>query len=45
VTVSIGISTITPSLGVAEAALVERADQALYLAKTSGRDQTAVFEG
>ncbi len=47
VTVSMGISTITPSLGMAEAALVlvEQADQALYLAKSSGRDQIAAFEG
>lgn len=45
VTVSMGISTIMPSLGMAEAALVEQADQALYLAKSSGRDQIAVFDG
>jgi len=44
VTVSMGVSTIHPSRGAPEATLVEQADQALYLAKATGRNQTAVFD-
>jgi len=39
VTLSIGCATIAPSFGLHAVNLIERADEALYLAKRSGRDQ------
>jgi diguanylate cyclase (GGDEF)-like protein len=38
VTVSIGVDAVTPVIGVTPHSLIERADQALYQAKNSGRN-------
>ena len=43
-TVSIGAATLRPA-DTSVAALMERADRALYSAKTSGRDSTCAFPG
>jgi diguanylate cyclase (GGDEF)-like protein/PAS domain S-box-containing protein len=42
VTVSIGVSTLTPSFGEPMDSLVERADEALYRAKRTGRNRVCV---
>ncbi|MFC4100814.1 GGDEF domain-containing protein [Paenibacillus xanthanilyticus] len=41
-TLSIGLATIIPTADLVPSAIVERADIALYKAKSSGRDQVAV---
>ena len=40
-TISIGVATLTPAEGIAETALVEEADAALYRAKRDGRNRVA----
>lgn len=42
VTISLGISTF-PELGLVEEELIEKADQALYCSKNSGRNQTTIW--
>ena len=44
VTVSMGIASITPVLGDASETLLQRADEALYQAKTQGRDRYQVWQ-
>ncbi len=44
VTVSAGCATVTPQLGQTFSTLIERADQALYRAKRSGRNQVCSAE-
>lgn len=44
VTISLGISVFTPDL-VSAHQWLERADQALYLAKNSGRNQSQIWQG
>ena len=39
VTVSVGVATVVPSLGIKESKLIEAADRALYQAKAAGRNQ------
>ncbi|MBC8123741.1 MAG: diguanylate cyclase [Gemmatimonadaceae bacterium] len=43
-TISLGVATITPSSKISPAALIAAADQGLYRAKRSGRNQVALFE-
>ncbi|MCK8061004.1 MULTISPECIES: diguanylate cyclase [unclassified Fusibacter] len=43
-TISLGISTY-PDMGHTEDELIEKADQALYDSKNSGRDRTTLFDG
>ncbi|MBB3259831.1 two-component system chemotaxis family response regulator WspR [Paraburkholderia bannensis] len=40
-TISVGVATLTPSAGLAETALIEEADAALYRAKREGRNRVA----
>jgi two-component system, chemotaxis family, response regulator WspR len=40
-TISIGVATLTPAEGIAETALIEEADAALYRAKRDGRNRVA----
>ena len=43
-TLSIGVAALVPGAGQASLALFERADQALYQAKQSGRDRVVLME-
>jgi diguanylate cyclase (GGDEF)-like protein len=45
VTISIGVASVVPSEGTAPEALLQSADQALYLAKQRGRNQVATEPG
>ena len=44
VTVSMGVATAIPSLGIQESVLIEAADRALYQAKAAGRNQVVSAE-
>jgi diguanylate cyclase (GGDEF)-like protein len=44
VTVSLGVATIVPNNGMAQATLVENADRALYAAKAGGRNKACLDE-
>jgi diguanylate cyclase (GGDEF)-like protein len=44
VTISAGLATMTPDLDVNPDRLVKRADEALYLAKRTGRNRVCIFE-
>ncbi|MBF0213609.1 MAG: diguanylate cyclase [Magnetococcales bacterium] len=44
VTLSIGVASITPTIAQQPLSLIDQADQALYLAKRSGRNQVARLE-
>lgn len=44
-TISVGVATLTPGEGLAETALIEEADAALYRAKREGRNRVAYSTG
>ncbi|WP_158602336.1 diguanylate cyclase domain-containing protein [Cohnella endophytica] len=45
VTISLGVATLQPSIGTPRELLIQHADEALYRAKTRGRNQMQVYSG